>query len=132
MSELINKSELEKFVHKNFEETIVPTLMKYIEVPNVSPSFDKDWETNGFQEQAVDLLVSWAKAQDIENFEIEVIKETGKTPLVYITVEGTTKDAPTILLYGHLDKQPPFEGWDEDKHPYKPVIIDNKLYGRGF
>jgi len=38
------------------------------------------------------------------------------------------------MMYGHLDKQPPTEGWftDQDIHPYKPTIKDGiKLYGRG-
>ncbi len=35
-------------------------------------------------------------------------------------------------MYGHCDKQPPlFEEWDKDLHPYKPIIRDGKLYGRG-
>lgn len=35
-------------------------------------------------------------------------------------------------MYGHIDKQPPLtEGWKEGLHPYKPVIKDGKLYGRG-
>lgn len=38
----------------------------------------------------------------------------------------------SILLYGHLDKQPPLtDTWAEGLHPYKPVIKDGKLYGRG-
>jgi acetylornithine deacetylase/succinyl-diaminopimelate desuccinylase-like protein len=28
-----------------------------------------------------------------------------------------------------MDKQPPFEGWKEGFHPYKPVVVDGKLYG---
>ena len=34
-------------------------------------------------------------------------------------------------MYGHLDKQPEMEGWDDDLGPWKPVIKDEKLYGRG-
>lgn len=30
-----------------------------------------------------------------------------------------------------MDKQPPFEGWNEGLHPYQPKIVDGKLYGRG-
>ena len=37
----------------------------------------------------------------------------------------------TVLLYGHLDKQPEMTGWDDDKGPWKPVLQDDKLYGRG-
>ena len=34
-------------------------------------------------------------------------------------------------MYGHLDKQPEMEGWNDDLGPWKPVIKDEKLYGRG-
>ena len=34
-------------------------------------------------------------------------------------------------FYGHLDKQPPFEGWSQGLGPYTPVIRDGRLYGRG-
>jgi len=36
-----------------------------------------------------------------------------------------------VLLYGHYDKQPEFSGWEKDLDPWKPVIRDGKLYGRG-
>lgn len=35
------------------------------------------------------------------------------------------------MFYGHYDKQPPFTGWDEGLDPYKAVIRDGKMYGRG-
>lgn len=34
-------------------------------------------------------------------------------------------------MYGHLDKQPPFEGWREGLSATSPVIQNGKLYGRG-
>ena len=38
----------------------------------------------------------------------------------------------TLLLYGHLDKQPPFTGWREGLGPWTPVLTpEGKLYGRG-
>jgi acetylornithine deacetylase/succinyl-diaminopimelate desuccinylase-like protein len=38
---------------------------------------------------------------------------------------------PTILIYGHYDVQPaePFNQWRSP--PFKPVIVGNKIYGRG-
>src|SRR3990170_1394935 len=39
--------------------------------------------------------------------------------------------AGTVLLYGHLDKQPEMTGWAEGLGPWTPVIRDGKLYGRG-
>jgi acetylornithine deacetylase/succinyl-diaminopimelate desuccinylase-like protein len=37
----------------------------------------------------------------------------------------------TVLLYGHLDKQPEMTGWREGLGPWTPVIEGDKLYGRG-
>ena len=35
-------------------------------------------------------------------------------------------------MYAHMDKQPPVtETWAAGLHPYKPVVRDGKLYGRG-
>jgi len=34
-------------------------------------------------------------------------------------------------MYGHFDKQPPFDGWFEGLGPYSPVVKDGKLYARG-
>ncbi len=34
-------------------------------------------------------------------------------------------------MYGHLDKQPEFEGWRSDLGPWTPKYEDGKLYGRG-
>ncbi|MEO7370856.1 MAG: M20/M25/M40 family metallo-hydrolase, partial [Ilumatobacteraceae bacterium] len=42
---------------------------------------------------------------------------------------GSTDD--TVLLYGHLDKQPEMTGWRDDLGPWKPVIEGDRLYGRG-
>ena len=36
-----------------------------------------------------------------------------------------------ILMYGHLDKQPEMQGWNDDYGPWTPVMKDEKLYGRG-
>lgn len=39
-------------------------------------------------------------------------------------------DAPTILIYGHLDLQPVnLANWRTD--PHEPVVVDGRLYGRG-
>ncbi|MFM6986157.1 MAG: M20/M25/M40 family metallo-hydrolase [Hydrogenophaga sp.] len=41
------------------------------------------------------------------------------------------RSSQTVLMYGHLDKQPEFNGWRSDLGPWTPVIDDGKLYGRG-
>ncbi|MDB5932151.1 MAG: peptidase, partial [Polaromonas sp.] len=37
----------------------------------------------------------------------------------------------TVLMYGHLDKQPDFTGWRNDLSPWAATYEDGKLYGRG-
>jgi acetylornithine deacetylase/succinyl-diaminopimelate desuccinylase-like protein len=37
----------------------------------------------------------------------------------------------TVLLYGHLDKQPEMVGWLPGLGPWEPVMKGDKLYGRG-
>ena len=56
----------------------------------------------------------------------------GRTPVLFFDVpaNGTTREG-TVLLYGHLDKQPEMSGWREDLGPWIPKYEDGKLYGRG-
>jgi len=70
----------------------------------------------------------------VKNLTLEVIREEGRTPVIFMEVPATPdcKTNETVLLYGHMDKQPPLtESWYNGKHPYQPVIENGKLYGRG-
>jgi acetylornithine deacetylase/succinyl-diaminopimelate desuccinylase-like protein len=60
---------------------------------------------------------------------VEIVRLPGRTPVLYFDAPGT--GARTVLLYGHLDKQPEMTGWREGLGPWLPVIEDGKLYGRG-
>ena len=67
---------------------------------------------------------------------VEVHELDGRTPLLLIDVpptdaSGARDDGDTVLLYGHLDKQPPFTGWREGLGPWEPVQDGDRLYGRG-
>eukprot|EP01087_Luapelamoeba_hula_P024222 TRINITY_DN914_c0_g1_i1.p1 TRINITY_DN914_c0_g1~~TRINITY_DN914_c0_g1_i1.p1 ORF type:complete len:483 (-),score=90.12 TRINITY_DN914_c0_g1_i1:44-1492(-) len=122
------------FVHDKWDAEVVPQLSSFISIPNQSPLYDEFWATNGYQEKAVDLLTAWANKQEIVGFKLEVITLEGRTPVIFMEIpaRGVTNLEDTVLLYGHLDKQPPLtEAWDEGLGPYKPVIRDGKLYGRG-
>ena len=123
-SNLLNKSITEFWDNK-----IVPTLIEYIKIPNKSPSFDPDWEKHGHMDRVLDLAVKWTEKNKPSGSVITIKKSPGRTPLLLLDIPGT-KDG-NILMYGHLDKQPEMEGWNEDLGPWKPVIKDEKLYGRG-
>jgi acetylornithine deacetylase/succinyl-diaminopimelate desuccinylase-like protein len=120
------------WVAEEFERSIVPTLVDYIRVPNKSPAFDPDWRKNGHMNRAVELLVAWARPQLPAGATLEVVQLGERTPVIFIEVPGTgTKQDDTVLLYGHLDKQPEMSGWREGLGPWEPVREGDKLYGRG-
>jgi len=117
------------FVNDMWDNSIIPEISEYIKIPNKSPSFDPDWDKHGYMEQAVLMLEAWSKQQPIEGMTVEVVRIEGRTPILFIDIPGASDDV--VLLYGHYDKQPEFSGWDDDLDPWKPVIKDGKLYGRG-
>ncbi len=117
------------FVSEIWDESIVPTLCEYIKIPNKSPLFDPDWESHGYMDEAVELLAEWCREQTVPGMKLEIVRLPGRTPLLFIEIPGQSDD--TVLLYGHLDKQPEFTGWRDGLEPWKPVIMDGKLYGRG-
>ncbi|RPI41483.1 MAG: M20/M25/M40 family metallo-hydrolase [Betaproteobacteria bacterium] len=119
----------QKFVATLWDREIVPRLQEYIRIPCKSPHFDPAWETHGYIEQAVQLATDWCRQQPIPGMTCEIVRLPGRTPLLFLEIPG---DAPgTVLLYGHLDKQPEMTGWREGRGPWEPVIEGDKLYGRG-
>ncbi|HXI12130.1 MAG TPA: M20 family metallopeptidase [Thermoanaerobaculia bacterium] len=125
----MDAKQTEKFIDGFWESEAIPTITKYIEIPNQSPLFDPDWEKNGHMQRAVDLVCDWVEKQQIPNSRLEVLESEGRTPLLFLEIDGDKEG--TVLLYGHLDKQPAMVGWEEGLGPWKPVLRDGKLYGRG-
>ena len=129
---VLDNQAVKDFVSAKWENEITPKLQEYIKIPNISPLYDAEIHTNGHQEKVVELMVDWAKEQKVENFDLKVLHEKGRTPLIFGVVEGEGKTDETILMYGHFDKQPPMtESWEEGLGPWSPVIRDGKLFGRG-
>jgi acetylornithine deacetylase/succinyl-diaminopimelate desuccinylase-like protein len=112
-----------------WDASIVPTLERYIRIPNQSPLFDPDWKANGHMHQAIALARSWVEQQNVEGLRIETHELDGRTPLIFMEVDGDPSS--TVLMYGHLDKQPAMVGWDPGLGPWTPVLRDGKLFGRG-
>ena len=125
----VDPRKADSLVSNLFADSVVPTLIEYIKIPNKSPAFDPDWERNGHMHRAMELLVAWCRAQPIDGMRIEVIRLPGRTPLLFIDVPGEIDD--TVLLYGHMDKQPETTGWADGLGPWQPVIRGDRLYGRG-
>lgn len=125
----MNIQENKTFVNELWEESIISTLMEYIQIPNKSPLFDPHWQENGYMDQAVNLISYWCKNNGVKGMQIEVVRLPNRTPVIFIEIPGQSDD--TVLLYGHLDKQPEMMGWDDDLDPWKPVLRGEKLFGRG-
>src|SRR5512147_1016695 len=128
----IAQAHLRKFTDEIWRDEIVPTLVDYIRIPNKSPSFEPDWEKLGHMEKAVEMFAGWARSKlaALPGATLSVERLAGRTPLIFIDVPGA-KSGDTVLMYGHLDKQPEMTGWSEGKGPWIPVIEGDKLYGRG-
>ena len=110
----------------------MPQLVDYIRIPNKSPMFDPAWAEHGYMDAAVAQMEAWARRQPIAGLSVEVVRLPGRTPLILIEAPGSDPASDdTVLLYGHLDKQPEMTGWSDGLGPWTPVIRGDRLYGRG-
>ena len=114
-------------------DEIVPALHEYIGIPNVSVLFDPQWREHGHMDRAVELIRAWCAGRAIAGLTVEVHELPGRTPVILMEVPafGGRPADDTVLLYGHLDKQPEMTGWRDDLGPWKPVVEGDRLYGRG-
>ena len=132
---MLDTAKLGRFVDGVWGDAIVPTLVDYIRIPNKSPAFDPDWAAHGHMDDAVAMFERWARERipGLPGATLEVVRLPGRTPLILIEVPGSGSKAnpDTVLLYGHLDKQPEMVGWAEGYGPWIPRLEGDKLYGRG-
>ncbi len=128
----MRKDPTRTFVDELWDTSIVPTLCDYVRIPNKSPAFDPDWERNGYMRTAVELLRDWCTVPNIVGLAAEIVSLPHRTPVLFCEIPATdANQTGTVLLYGHYDKQPEFDGWQPGLSPWEPVLRDGKLYGRG-
>ena len=119
-------------VAETWTKEIVPALCDFIRIPNVSVAFDPGWAEAGHMARAVDLVASWLRARPIDGATVEVQEIAGRTPVIIVDVPASGVDGgPSVVLYGHLDKQPPLAEWRAGLGPWEPVRDGERLYGRG-
>ena len=121
--------KIRRFVDQTWDDSILPALQEYIRIPNKSVIFDSEWQQHGYMEKAIQLAADWCRRQPVKGMKLEIMRIKDRTPLLFIEIDGAGSD--TVLLYGHLDKQPEFTGWQEGLDPWTPVRRGDKLYGRG-
>jgi acetylornithine deacetylase/succinyl-diaminopimelate desuccinylase-like protein len=120
-----------KRIAQFWDDAIVPCLVEYIKIPAKSPHFDQAWQQNGYIDAAVELAADWCRKNAVPGMKLEVVRLEGRTPIIFIDIPASGSSNQTVLMYGHLDKQPEMTGWREGYGPWTPVIADGKLYGRG-
>ncbi len=120
---------LRSSIDTTWDDSITEQLIEYVRIPNKSPMFDPQWQEHGHMEKAVTLMADWCRAQPLPGARVQVRRLAGITPLLLVDIPGELPGS--VLLYGHLDKQPEFTGWLPGLGPWEPVVRDGKLYGRG-
>ncbi|MDM7462988.1 MAG: M20/M25/M40 family metallo-hydrolase [Tepidimonas taiwanensis] len=141
---VLDPAATRRCVDARWQRDILPALQRYIEIPAKSPMFDPDWVDHGHLEAVLRQAADWVARQPVQGLTLEIVRLTRpdgspRTPVLLLEVparagaDGTPAPASgqTVLLYGHLDKQPEFAGWRADLGPWTPRLIDDKLYGRG-
>ena len=135
---VLNAAQALDQVSKAWDNDILAQLKAYIAVPSKSPMFDADWSQHGYIDTVMRNAATWVEAQKIPGLTLEIVRMEGRTPVMFFEVPASNGDGPatvdsnqTVLMYGHLDKQPEFSGWRSDLGPWTPKYENGKLYGRG-
>ncbi len=58
----LNLNQLSGFVDQWWDDSALPSLCEFVEIPALSPSFDSDWEANGYLDAAVNTFVAWVRS----------------------------------------------------------------------
>ena len=131
-ADVLNAAQALSQVSTQWDNDIVGQISDYIAIPAKSPGFDANWKAHGYIDTVMRNAAGWVQAQKIEGLTLEVVRLDGRTPVLFFEIPATRADSTqTVLMYGHLDKQPEFTGWRSDLGPWTPKYQDGKLYGRG-
>jgi acetylornithine deacetylase/succinyl-diaminopimelate desuccinylase-like protein len=115
-------SDLDAWLSKN-DARIFDELFEFLRIPSVSARLEHDADTR--------RAAAWLheKLANI-GFTTETISTAGH-PVVLAEWRKAPAGAPTVLVYGHYDVQPPepLELWTSPA--FEPAIRDGKLFARG-
>jgi acetylornithine deacetylase/succinyl-diaminopimelate desuccinylase-like protein len=105
-------------------EALLADLADFCRIPGVSEST--------FPPEPVKASAEWlaARLQRAGLHNVEVIAFPGAHPYVVAEWLGAP-GAPTLLLYGHHDVQPPGRAEKWVSPAFEPTIRDGRMYGRG-
>mgnify|MGYP002517610853 CR=1 FL=1 len=126
--------KLESRINAIWEEKTQSAIEIFVTRKALSPGFDTEWRKKGVLRQVCEEAAQFGRSF-FPKGDFEVIDDEGKSPSLIFSIPATGNYArasdKTVFFYGHLDKQPEATGWSNGLGPWKPVIRDGKLYGRG-
>ena len=129
----MDHSSVHGVVETGWMASALPSLAEYIKIPALSPDFDASWAETGHLRRAVEHVRDWIAARGLPGAGLEILELDGRSPLLVVDVPATPGAVAqgTVVLYGHLDKQPPAGDWSEGLDPWQPMVRGYRLYGRG-
>lgn len=98
-------------------------LYDFLRMPSISAKSEHDDDTRATAEWFLDRLTE-------VGLEAEIL-ETAGHPVVLGEWQGAGPDAPTVLIYGHYDVQPPEPLGPWTSPPFEPTERDGRIYARG-
>ncbi len=140
--QVLNTATALTHVTQAWDSDITHRITDYIAIPAKSPGFDADWAAHGYIDTAMRQAAQWVEAQKVPGLKLEVLRltkadGTPRTPVLFFEIPAhQSASQQTVLMYGHLDKQPEFSGWRNDLGPWTAKLETGKdgaarLYGRG-
>ena len=115
-------ADLDAWLTKN-DRRIQNELFEFLRIPSVSARSEHDADTR--------RAAAWLHEQLAKiGFATETIPTAGH-PVVLAEWRNAPAGAPTVLVYGHYDVQPPepLELWSSP--PFEPAFRDGNLFARG-
>jgi len=76
--------------------------------------------------QAMEMLAPWCQEVGLEVDWVQIPEKIAENR-VNLLAHRRNSDKPRLLVYSHIDVVPA----DDDWQPFKPRIVDGKIYGRG-
>ncbi|GAE93363.1 acetylornithine deacetylase/Succinyl-diaminopimelate desuccinylase and related deacylases [Gracilibacillus boraciitolerans JCM 21714] len=115
--------EVIEYLEKN-KELHMEELKEFLHIPSVST----DSRHKKDVKKAADFVANYLSEAGLDMVEVQ---ETKGHPLVYAEWMHAGEEAPTVLIYGHYDVQPPdpMDQWKSD--PFQADIRDGRIYARG-
>ncbi len=118
-------------VNDSFRTHALPALAEYVSIKSLSPAFDPEWAVHGEIDRAMAHLAAWAEACPIPGITVSASRIEGITPALVVEIPAAHGGTGTVLMYGHMDKQPASAPWANGSDPFKAVVAGDSIFGRG-